>query len=98
MQLALKLAVGLGVGLGLGWLHFGALWRTLAALPRARMPGVLMAVSLIARLAVLLAGFYLMARWGGWPALVGGLVGVVAVRAWLVRRIGRAHDAPGGAR
>ena len=88
MQEALKLAVGLGVGLALGWLHFGALWQTLSALPKARMPGLLMAASLIARMAVLLAGLYFVARWGGWVALAGALVGIVAVRAWLLRRIG----------
>jgi len=98
VPLALKLVVGLGVGLALGWLHFGALWRTLSALPKARMPGLLMAASLIARFAVLLAGFYLLARWGGWLALAGALIGVVAVRAWLLRRIGRPPHGSGSAR
>lgn len=97
MQTALRLAVGLVTGLALGWLHFGALWQTLSALPKARMPGLLMAASLIGRMAVLLAGFYLLARWGGWLALAGGLVGTVAVRAWLVRRIGRPPGGSGGA-
>ena len=97
MHVALTLAAGVGAGIALGWLHFGALWQTLGGLPKARMPGLLMVASLFARMAVLLAGLYLLARWGGWVALSGALVGVVAVRAWLVRRIGRPPDERGGA-
>ncbi len=88
MQAALTLLAGFVAGLALGALHFAGLWHTLGRLPDTRLPGLLMMASLVARMAVLLAGFYLLARWGGWPALAAGLVGVVAARSWLLRRVG----------
>jgi len=90
---ALIVLVGFAAGLALGALHFAGLWQTLGRLPRTRMPGMLMVASLVGRLAVLLGGFYLLAHWGGWPALVAGLVGVVAARSWLLRRIGPGAEA-----
>lgn len=96
MHVTITLLLGFVGGLALGALHFAGLWHTLGRLPGARLPGLLLMASLVARMAVLLAGFYLMARWGGWPALAAGLIGVVAVRSWLLARIGPRPGAQGG--
>ncbi|MBK1631830.1 hypothetical protein CKO31_14010 [Thiohalocapsa halophila] len=91
-----------GAGAGLGWLFYAGLYRTVQALGRARHPALLIGGSLLLRMLVLLAGFWvlLMAgeRWtgDGWTTLVPGLLGVFAVRALLLRRYGRPGDRPEG--
>lgn len=95
MHPALTIAVALAAGLALGALYFGALWGTLARLARARSPGLLMAASLIGRMAVLLAGLFLLARWGGWLALGCALAGIVVARTLVLRRVGPKGGAPG---
>ncbi|HEY5633894.1 MAG TPA: ATP synthase subunit I [Burkholderiaceae bacterium] len=95
MQLALTIAAALAAGLALGALYFGALWQTLARLPGARSPGLLMAASLLGRIAVLLAGLLLLARWGGWLALGCALAGIVVARTLVLRRVGPKSGAPG---
>jgi F1F0 ATPase subunit 2 len=88
VQGAVTLLAGAVAGFALGALYFGVLWRTLSKLPHVRAPWLLMAVSLVARLAVMLAALYVLGRWGGWLALVGALVGVVAARTLQLRRLG----------
>ena len=95
MQSALTIAVALVAGLTLGALYFGALWQTLARLPGARSPALLMVASLVGRMAVMLAGLFLLARWGGWLALGCALAGVVVARTLLLRRVGPKGDARG---
>ena len=65
---------------------FGGLWWTVRRMVDARRPALLMAVSLVARLAVAAVVFVIAAR-SGVEALVGVLVGVVAVRILLARSI-----------
>lgn len=95
MHSAVTLLVGLVAGFALGALYFGVLWRTLSKLPDARAPWLLMTASLVARLAVMLAALYVLGRWGGWLALVGALVGVVAARTLQLRRLGPRVEPPG---
>lgn len=45
-----------------------------------------MVMSLLVRLALVLAVFVLLVRWGGWPALVAALAGFLIARTVLVRR------------
>lgn len=95
MQSALTIAVALVAGLLLGALYFGVLWRTMARLPGARSPALLMAVSLVGRMAVMLAGLFLLARWGGWLALGCALAGIVVARTLLLRHVGPKSGAAG---
>ena len=88
MHAAVTLLAGAVAGFVLGALYFGVLWRTLSKLPDARAPWLLMAASLVGRLAVMLAALYVLGRWGGWLALVGALAGVVAARTLQLRRLG----------
>ncbi len=95
MHGAVTLLAGVVAGFALGALYFGVLWRTLSKLPDARAPGLLMAASLVGRLVVMLAALYMLGRWGGWLALVGALVGVVAARTVQLRRLGGHAERPG---
>jgi F1F0 ATPase subunit 2 len=74
-------------GLGLGLFYFGGLWLTVQRLPQARHPGLLTLVSLIVRLGLTLAVFYLVMA-GRWERLLACLVGFLLVRLVLVRRWG----------
>lgn len=77
-------------GLLLGGLYFGGLWWTVRRMPLARHPLNLYFGSLIARLAILLAAFYGVLTYAGWPQLLASLLGFVAARLPLVRLMGRA--------
>ncbi len=74
-------------GLLLGLFYFGGLWLTVQRLPRSEHPGMLTLVSLIIRLGVTLAGFYLVMA-GRWERLLVCLAGFLLVRIVLVRRLG----------
>ncbi|WP_295885788.1 ATP synthase subunit I [uncultured Thiohalocapsa sp.] len=89
-----------GAGAGLGWLFYAGLYRTVQALARTRQPVLLIGGSLLLRMLVLLAGLWVLMLAGqhwtgdGWTTLVPGLLGVIAVRALLLRRYGRPGDRP----
>ncbi len=77
-------------GLAVGWIFFYGLHRTVQALPRARHPTLLLAVSLLLRLALLGTGTALLLFAGGdWPHLLAGFAGVMLMRLILVLRFGR---------
>lgn len=77
---------GLAVGSGLGVLFFGGLWLTVRRLPRARRPGLLAAGSFLARLLLVGAGLWWVARGGGW-ALAAALAALLAARELLRRAL-----------
>jgi F1F0 ATPase subunit 2 len=79
--------LGLLAGAALGALYFLWLWWTLLAMVDRRRAGVWFAVNIVLRLAFALAGFALLARWGGWPSTVAGLLGFIAARTLLTRRL-----------
>lgn len=70
----------------LGLVHFGGLWLTLKRLDKSRHPAFLMAVSFVARTALVIAGFYVVIG-GRWERAVAGLVGFILIRSVLVSRI-----------
>jgi len=84
-----------GAGAGLGWLFYTGLYRTVQALGRAQHPALLLGASLLLRMLLLLAGFWVLLKAGehwtadGWTTLMPGLLGVIAARALLLRRYGR---------
>jgi F1F0 ATPase subunit 2 len=87
MNHALALVLALMAGLALGLWYFGGLWLTVQRLPGARNPGFLSLVSLIIRLSLTLAGFYLVMA-GRWERLLVCLAGFLLMRTVLVRRLG----------
>lgn len=81
-------------GAGLGCVYFFLLWSTVRALPRQRHPARWTSLALLARLALVLAGFTASIRWGGWPALLATLGGFLLVRMLLVRKLRPAAGEP----
>jgi F1F0 ATPase subunit 2 len=81
-------AVSLLAGGVLGALFFGGLWWTLRRVAASRRPYGWLAASFAVRGAVVLAGFALLARLGGWWPPLAALLGFVAARLVLVRRFG----------
>ena len=82
----LRLLLALAVGLLLGLFYFGGLWWTVRRLPTARRPALLTLVSLTGRLAITLAGFYLVAG-GRWERFAVSVLGFVAARMIVTRRL-----------
>ena len=87
-------ALGLVTGAALGLFYFGSLWLTLRRVLDADSPGPVALVSYLLRLAVLGAGLYGVVRLGGVAALLAALVGVMAVRHLLIRRLAPDRQAP----
>jgi F1F0 ATPase subunit 2 len=91
MSVAVGLVLALGVGVALGVFYFGTLWLVVRRLPRAASPALWLGVTSALRLAVVLALVYalrpvlLAARWD-W--MVSALIGFVAIRMILTRRLG----------
>jgi F1F0 ATPase subunit 2 len=93
MTQILSLLLAMVAGLALGLWYFGGLWLTVQRLPSARHPGVLSLISLIIRLGLTLAGFYLVMA-GKWERLLACLAGFLLMRTLLVRRLGPVSSQP----
>jgi F1F0 ATPase subunit 2 len=78
---------GLVGGLAVGFVFFGALWVTVRRIPHSRHPGSLLLVSYVTRLALAAVGFYGILRLGEFPALLAALLGFLAMRYVIMRRI-----------
>lgn len=72
------------VGIVLGSAYFAGLWLTVRRLPGNPSPYRLYSLSLLFRLSLLLAGFFLLATRGHKMLLVGGLGFMAARQAWLL--------------
>lgn len=94
--------VTFATGAALGWLFYAGLYGTVRELTRTRRPAMFPGASLLWRMAMLLAGLWLVMRagmaWLGsgaherWLMLVPAMLGLLTVRSILLRRYGR----PGG--
>ena len=80
--------VAFAAGLALGAFYFTALWRTVRRLPKAHSPARLMLGSFIIRMAVVMAGFYLIMNGGHWERLAAAMLGFIIVRKILTYRLG----------
>ncbi|MBN2409332.1 MAG: ATP synthase subunit I [Candidatus Aminicenantes bacterium] len=81
------------VGGALGFIYFGGLWWTVKKLPRSRRPHLLTLASLFVRSGFVLVGLFLVARGGRWESIVAALLGMIAVRWALIRRLSPAKEA-----
>jgi F1F0 ATPase subunit 2 len=87
MDSVLALGWSLLGGAALGALAFGSLWLSVRRLPAASRPVMLMLGGSLLRTAGSAAGLYLIMD-GRWERLAAALVGFLAVRSLLVRRLG----------
>jgi F1F0 ATPase subunit 2 len=81
----LRLAFDMMGGILLGVFFYGGLWLTVRRLPTTRHPMALTLGSLLLRMALTLAGFFLVIG-GRWQNAVTLLVGFTAARLFLVNR------------
>lgn len=81
----------------LGLVFFWGLWRTVHHLGELRHPALWLLGSMFIRFAVVLAGFLLLARYGGWQHLLVAVAGFTLIRLVMVRRVrsGQTGEEPG---
>ena len=71
-------------GMVLGAVFLAGLWFSVHGLRGARHPGLLMVTSFIARMLLVIGGFYMLSD-GDWRRLVAALAGFILVRILTVR-------------
>lgn len=84
----LMIVLMFAAGMALGALYFAGLWQTVKRLPQTEGRGLLLLVSLVARLSVLFAVFYFLLQGGHWERLAAALIGFVVMRKILTVRLG----------
>ncbi len=82
--------LALMAGMGLSAFYFGGLWLTVRRLPQSARPVLLTLGSFYGRMAVVLAGFYLVMG-GHWERLAVSVIGFLLIRTVCVR-LSRAHE------
>jgi F1F0 ATPase subunit 2 len=88
-----QMLVALPIGAGLGLIFFGGLWLTVVRIPSNRRPHLLLAGSFLLRLAVVLAGFYLLTPLG-WQAMMIAMASLLITRQVMLRIKGRPQCKP----
>lgn len=71
----------------MGLAFFVGLWTTVNRLKETRRPAIWMFASLILRLVLILAGFFFLARFGGWEHLLAAVAGFTLSRLFVVHRL-----------
>jgi F1F0 ATPase subunit 2 len=74
-------------GIGLGFFYFGGLWLTIKRMPDSQHQAPLLIGSFLGRNAVCFAAFILMVRGGHWERVAACMLGFLAARIMLVRRL-----------
>lgn len=92
-QQVLMLMVGAAVGALMGTFYFGGLWLTLRRARDTRRPAMWLGLSLLARTLVVAGVFYLLAT-TSWSQLGAALLGLLAARGFLLRRLPPAISHP----
>lgn len=82
-----QLLIAALAGAVLGVIFFWGLWETVKRLGHSSHPAVWMLASMSIRFALVLLGFYAMARYGGWEHLLVGLIGFTLPRLVMTRRM-----------
>ncbi len=82
-----RLAGALGLGVAIGLFYFGGLWWTVRRMPTARRPELWILVGFYARAGLGLTAIFF-ASGGRWDGLMACVIGFMAARMLLTRRIG----------
>lgn len=98
MSLPAALLLGLVAGAAIGTAYFLWLWTAVRDLGGRGRAGLWFAAGLFGRFAFALAGFGLLARFGGLPVLVPAVGGFIAARTLLRRRLDAPPRGPEGTR
>lgn len=85
VMLWLSFALSLVIGGLLGVFFFGGLWWTVQRLSDSSSPYLLLLASFVVRMAVIMAGFYLLLAWG-WQHMLAALAGLLIARTFLAYR------------
>ena len=88
LEILFPLIAAFTAGLCLGTVYFIALWRTVRQLPSVKSPARLLFGSLISRMALVMAGFYLIMGTGHWERLAAAMLGFIIIRKILTYRLG----------
>jgi F1F0 ATPase subunit 2 len=88
---ALVLMASLAAGAILGIVYFRGLWQTVLRLPDSKRPVWSMSWSYVARVAIVMVGFYFIMQ-GHLERLAMAMAGFILARQILVRRLGRFAD------
>ena len=86
--LIFTLIAAFAAGMALGAFYFTAMWQTVRRLSSAKSPARLMLGSFILRMAVLMAGLYLVMGTGHWERLASAMLGFIIIRKILTYRLG----------
>jgi len=86
MTVVVTVLLALVAGLGLGLIFFGGLWLTVRQLADIRHPWLLFAMSFILRLALVVAGMYLVMD-DSWQRMLACLAGFIIVRQIMLSRL-----------
>ena len=87
-EMILMLIAAFSAGLAMGAFYFTTLWHTVQKLPSAKNAARLLLGSLILRMAVVMAGFYLIMGAGHWERLAVAMLGFIIVRKILTYFLG----------
>ena len=82
------LIAAFAAGLALGAFYFITLWHTVQCLPASQSPARLMLVSFGLRMAVVMAGFYLIMGGEHWEKLAAAMLGFIIMRKILTYLLG----------
>ena len=85
MSDAFLLGLASCAGLLLGLVFFWGLWLTVAGLDHAPHPARRVIASMLVRFGVVIAGFYLLADFGGWQPVTAAGIGFVLSRYLVIR-------------
>ena len=76
--------IGLVCGVALGAIFFQGLALTIRLFVKARHPALIVALSFAVRTVLALGVFYVLARHGGFGAVIGGVVGFMIVKITMI--------------
>jgi F1F0 ATPase subunit 2 len=89
---AVYLFTSLAAGAILGIVYFRGLWQTVLRLPDFARPAWSMSWSFVARVGIVMSGFYFIMLGGHLERLAMAVAGFIIARQILVRRLGRFAD------
>jgi F1F0 ATPase subunit 2 len=91
MNELLQFSASFTAGVLLGLAFFWGLWLTVSRLGQARHPALWMMTSLLLRFGLVIAGFYLLARYAGWQHVLTAGLGFTLPRILIAHRVRPRH-------